>query len=381
MDKHSQHFPVRYLTRPQTAAERIKCHSFFWLGFIAFHLLYFWGAKEKSPQWAASYGLYYLRFIPVYYLSVGVFNVLKERYYGLALITATLAAMVLLMHLANVGVYWILDKIYGLELLSSAFLHFGSMYLAPPGERNFHDWLLLGIYDVEETQLLFLPLGLKMAKYGIAQEIHKRDLINDNLKNELTTLRLQPAPHFILNTINAAYAELLPVSEKAAEYLEHLCSVLHFTLYETSKELILVDKEWEALLHFVNLEAKRFEDRLKISINQRGTVPKGKLVPTLILFTLTENAFKHGVYPSLEDCRVDVDLLVTDTELTFKISNSKPGYDYIPRKSKEFGIGLENIRKRLIYQFSNNYKLLISQNQEQFQVEINFPLLEKTVAY
>ncbi|MEO6684686.1 MAG: histidine kinase [Dyadobacter sp.] len=379
MDKHSQHFPVRYLMRPQTRAERIKYHSVFWLGFIAFHLLYFVGAKEKlhfSAPWIASYGLYYLRFIPVYYLSVGIFSFLKEKYYGEVLIAGTLVSMVMLMHLANVSVYGLLDKVYNLESLSDAFLHFGSMYLAPVSQRSIQDWLLLLIYDVEETQLLFLPLGLKMAKYGIRQEIQRRDLITDNLKNEISNLRLQPAPHLILNTINAAYAEVQPVSEKAAEYLENLSSVLHFTLYETADELILLHKEWEALLDFIHLEAKRFEDRLKINISQKGTVPGDKLIPPLILFTLTENAFKHGVYPALAQCQVDVSLLIISNQLTFKIYNTKPGYKYVPRKSKEFGIGLENIRKRLNYYFSDNYQMIISENPDDYQIEIKIPLLD-----
>lgn len=378
MDRHAKHFPLRYMLQPQSLRQRMRYHAVFWLVFILFHLLYFTGSKEKihyTGSWVISYGLYYLRFIPVYYLTAGIFNLLKEKYYGTSLIVLTGICMVLLMHAANVTVFFALEQYWGLHALSDAFRLFGSMYLTPASQNQPGDWLMLVMYDVTEMQLLFLPLGLKMTQYGFRQQIEKRDLLAGKLKNDLAMLRAQPAPHFILNTLNSVLAELLPVSEKASLYLVSLTDVLRFTLYETADELIPLEREWQALLHFTDLEARRFDDRLKVSVKQKGKIPPDRLVVTLVLFTLTENAFKHGVYPTIEDCWIDIELNVHADRLRFKISNSKPVLFTQPGSQKAFGIGLDNIRKRLELSVKHDFSLITKEDHQRYSLELELPLV------
>ncbi|MCF0055108.1 sensor histidine kinase [Dyadobacter sp. CY356] len=366
------------MLQSQTIIQRIKYHSVFWLAFIAFHLLYFAGSKEKihyQASWVISYGVYYLRFIPVYYLAASIFNRLKEKYYGTSLMVLTGIIMILAMHAANVTVFFLLERCYGLNTLSEAFRHFGGLYLKFASQNQLGDWLMLLIYDVTETQLLFLPLGLKMIQYGFRQQIEKRDLLADKLKNDLVILRAQLAPHIILNTLHSVLAALLPVSEKASLYLVSLTDVLRFTLYETTDELIVLKREWQALLHFTDLEAKRFDDRLKVRIKQKGKIRSDKLVPALVLFTLTENAFKHGVYSTIEDCWVNIVLNVSADRLCFTISNSKPVLFTNPANKKDSGIGMKNIKKRLEISLNDNFSLNIIDSQQSYSVELEMPLI------
>lgn len=377
MDRHLSHFPLRYLQQPRTLRRRLKYHGIFWLAFIGFHLLYFAGSKEKihfKTSWVIAYGLYYLRFIPVYYLTAGVFNRLKEKYYGETLMVLSLFFMVLMMHAATVAVYFVLDQHFGLGNLSENFLHFGTMYLIPAPQNQPGDWLMLLIYDVTETQILFLPLGLKMIQYGFAQLMEKKDLEADILKNELAIRRAQSAPHFVVNVLSSVVSELLPISEKAAGYLISLSDVLRFTLYDTSQDLILLQREWHALVHFMDLEAKRFNDRLKVSVRKKGRISPDKLVPTLVLFTLAENAFKHGVYSTIEDCWIDVELHVKADRLLFKIANSKPAVFIKSKSQKDSGIGLNNIKKRLQISVAGEYTLTETDTENHYSVELNVPL-------
>jgi two-component system LytT family sensor kinase len=251
MVNNHQDFTIRYLIRQQSPAQRIQYHAAFWLAFILLHLLFFIDSGDKiepTPRWVVSYGLYYFRFIPVFYLSVWLFDLLKERCQGLDLIVCMVAMMVLVMHMITVSLFFLLESTYGLATLSSAFQHFGHNYLRPLSQSKPFEILILLMYDLTEAQLLFLPVGLKMTKYGLRAQIQKWELEADKLKNELDTLRSQPAPHFILNAVNAAYAEIQPVSERVAEYLENLSGVLHFALYETAHNAILLQREWTALL-------------------------------------------------------------------------------------------------------------------------------------
>ncbi|SEI46191.1 Histidine kinase [Dyadobacter koreensis] len=379
MDRHAQHFPLRYMLQPQTLRQRMKYHALFWLLFMIFHLLYFAGSKEKihfETSWVVSYGLYYLRFIPVYYLAAGAFSRLTEKYYGVSLMILTGILMVLLMHAANVAVFFTLDKGFGLSTLSKSFNDIGSLYLAPVSSNRLDDWWMLLIYDITETQLLFLPLGLKMTGYGARQQIEKRDLLAGKLKNDLAILRAQPAPHFILNTLNSVLAELLPVSEKAATYLVSLTEVLHFTLYETGNEMIALHREWAAIRHFLSLEARRFEDRLKVTVRENHPIPTDKLVPVLILFTLVENAFKHGVYPTFEDCWINISLIIWRDRLELSIRNSKPKIFHKPSSQNRIGIGLSNIKKRLQLSFLSTFELIATQTDDEFHVLLTLPFTQ-----
>ncbi len=389
MDKHVNHFPLRYLLQPKTLRRRLKYHAVFWLVFMVFHLLYFAGSKEKihyETSWVIAYALYYLRFIPVYYLSAGVFNHLKEKYYGGSLMVLSGIFMVLLMHTTTVSVYFVLDQQYGLGSLSENFLHFGTMYLRPPGQNQADDWLMLLIYDVTETQILFLPLGLKMFQYGVQQLIQKRDLVikqraleADILKNELVILRTQSAPHLVFNVLNSVLSDLLKVSKKASGYLINLSDVLRFILYKTDQELIPLQSEWHALLHFMDLEAKRFNDRLKVNVRQKGKISPDHLVPTLVLFTLADNAFKHGVYSTFEDCWIDVELRVKAGRLLFIIANNKPAVFIKPKNQRDSGIGLDNIKKRLEISAQGQYSLTATENEKHFSITLDLPLISPAV--
>ncbi|REA58200.1 hypothetical protein DSL64_21570 [Dyadobacter luteus] len=377
MDRHAQHFPVRYMLNPQSRSERVGYHLGFWVVFILFHLLYFAGSEEKiyfETSWVISYAVFYLRFVPVYYLTVAIFGYLKERYFGKSLIVLTGVSMVLLMHAANVGVFFLLDQFYGLAVLSPSFDHFGHMYLRPPGENKFDDWSMLLIYDVTEMQLLFLPVGLKMMQFGFREQLEKKDLLTEKLKNDLATLQSQPAPHFILNTLNSVQAELLPVSEKAAEYVVKLTEIYRFTLYEASAEMIDLQREWDVLLRFTELEADRFQHRLKLTVRQNGQIPKSAQIPTLILFTLMENAFKHGVYSTIEDCWVYIELNVTADKLSFKISNSKPVQYFNADNPNNSGIGLNNVQQRLELSVKNEYTIKQQDDEQQYSIELSLPL-------
>ena len=382
MDKHRHYFPVRYLVREQDAAQRIKYHAVFWLVFVAMHLLYFVADRKHfhfTRTWVVSYSIFYLRFVPVFYLSIAFFNLFRKKFYGAHLVLITAFGMLLLMHLANVSVFYLLKHLYGVPALPPIFSYFNNLYLRPLADRHLFDWISMLIYDTTEMQLLFLPLGLKMSKYGIRQEIERRDLETEKLRSDISTLRLQPAPHLVLNILNTVLAEVQPVSDKAAEYVENLTSVMRFSLYQTKQDTILLYKEWTALLDFIQLEYSRFDDRMQINIHQDGTVPDDKLVPTLMLFTLAENAFKHGVYPCPEDCWIRIDLKINSNELNFTIANSKPAAAYRTDQPKNSGIGLDNIKRRLAIYYPANYSIDISENENSYTVRLRIPLISKEV--
>ncbi|HEY5825339.1 MAG TPA: hypothetical protein VIT44_13285, partial [Cyclobacteriaceae bacterium] len=107
---------------------------------------------------------------------------------------------------------------------------------------------------------------------------------------------------------------------------------------------------------YLDIEAIRFSDRLKINFNLDPTTEHCS-VPSMILQPLIENAFKHGLmnqldeHPELEiNTRLEEErILVLEVRNTGRI---KTEYN------KE-GIGLNNVRKRLLlsYQEAAHFEL------------------------
>ncbi|MBE9462130.1 sensor histidine kinase [Dyadobacter subterraneus] len=378
MDKFSQDFAGRYLIERQSGRQRIANHLLFWLAFLAFHLAFFvphYKDIDFNKVWIVSYSFYYFRFIPVFYLSTAVYLYLRRYISGGRLFVATLLSMAALMHLFTALVFNLLDQLYAVGNLSAGFKILQSVYGKPFWQRSGVEWLYF-IYDFQEIQVLFLPLGLKMIKLGVRAQLLSRDLKNQQLQNELVALRSQPSPHFILNALDAAYTEILPIKKSVAEYLENLIDVLQFSLRQSRNQWTSLHGEFEIVLSYVKLESRRFSNRLEVSVFQNGPLTEQQQIPTLVLLTLTENAFKHGVYPNYLSSHLQIELKTEPGWLSFKITNSIPTHPVNKKKERGSGIGLKNTRKRLEMYFPGNHSFEITKTKSDFSVHMRIPIRE-----
>src|SRR3546814_14783163 len=82
------------------------------------------------------------------------------------------------------------------------------------------------------------------------------------------------------------------------------------------------------------------------------------------LIQFIENAFKHGSKTRGEPIKLS--FIVQDCVLYFSIENT-----YREKtKSRDVGIGLENVRKTLELQYKNSYELLIENTLPVFSVQL-----------
>jgi len=190
-------------------------------------------------------------------------------------------------------------------------------------------------------------------------------------------LKSQINPHFVFNVLNAAYAKILPISEDAAEYLQKASEILRFSLYETNDEFIKLEKELSYLNQYVELESMRNSRRCKINLEQEGEVREVHQIPTLLLITLVENAFKYGVHATRHYSYVSIRTCIVSDKLEFVIGNSKPEQPAIKSKNpqKTGGIGLANLNKRLQIYYPGDYLFEIKESEKEFLVTVKIPLV------
>jgi len=170
---------------------------------------------------------------------------------------------------------------------------------------------------------------------------------------ELNYLRAQMQPHFFFNTLNNIYALAIRESKDTAPMVARLSEMMRYILYETNLPRASLSRELKFISNYVDLEKIRYPASIIISFEVQGPVDN-YLIEPLLLLPFIENAFKHGIQDELEQGFVKIVICATDNDLTLQVENSKP---LNIRTSNGYGVGLENVVKRLELLYKNNYRL------------------------
>jgi len=127
--------------------------------------------------------------------------------------------------------------------------------------------------------------------------------------------------------------------------------LLDYILYQINKPHVSLKEEVLHIKEYIDLEKIRFQDTLKV-VFKADEINNDIQVAPMLLIPFVENAFKHG---NIIDgfLSIEIDIQVSNNSLEFNIRNS-----FNPETQNEkTGIGLENIKKRLDLNYSNNYQL------------------------
>ena len=198
-----------------------------------------------------------------------------------------------------------------------------------------------------------LLMAFHLIRYGFRQQEINQRLIITNQAVELKSLKDQINPHFLFNTLNNLYGLTSQNPEKAGEVVLRLSELMQYMLYEGNLAKVPLRKEMAYLDNYLTLERIRYGNGLQLSFVVKGAVGRVAIAP-LLLLPFVENAFKHGLSQQLGDGWLHIQLTVTDTELVFKVENSKPNLSEIP---PVVGIGLPNVAKRLALIYPGRHRL------------------------
>ncbi len=192
----------------------------------------------------------------------------------------------------------------------------------------------------------------------------------------LAMLRYQLNPHFLFNTLNSiSTLVLLKQTERANAMLSRLSSFLRYTLANEPTARVPLAQEVETLKLYLEIERMRFEDRLRPSFDIDPRVTRARL-PSLLLQPLVENAIKYAVTPQEEGAEIKISAQQVGNRVQITVSDTGPGLQEgaVTRHSST-GVGLANIRDRLVQAFGEEQRFETKANEEGgFCVEIDIPL-------
>lgn len=218
-----------------------------------------------------------------------------------------------------------------------------------------------------------ITASIRLFSNWYKQQISNRQLEKLNIENELKFLKTQINPHFLFNSLNNLYALTLKKSDNAPEIVLKLSNILRYVLYEGTAQRVPLTKEIEYLQDYLELERLRLGGRATIKFETEGNLFGCQIEPMLFINFL-ENSFKHGVSTDAGISWVHI-LLSVDKEqkiLEMKIENSKPEKPDIIRQHG--GIGLENVKKRLMLLYPDTHTLNIEDKKNTYIVHLKLLL-------
>jgi len=214
-----------------------------------------------------------------------------------------------------------------------------------------------------------VAVSIKSLRLQIAAREREKNLIREKLSTELRYLRHQLHPHFLFNTLNNIYALTRKKSDLAPGAVMKLSELLHFMLYESKNDRVTIRYELGFLQDYIALEKIRYSDRLKISFEESIREPD-KMIGSLLLLPLVENAFKHGASETRFDSFIRIRVQQDGEDFSFVIENS---FEPSDRPGSDISIGLPNIRRQLELLYSYHH-LEVSQNNNIYSVNLYLKL-------
>jgi two-component system LytT family sensor kinase len=267
----------------------------------------------------------------------------------------------------------------------------GVEFLAPVRANGRPTHLIIIIPGARRRQLLESEIGFVRTVAGqissrleaLQSEQEKADRQNkeERLRRqvseaELRALRAQINPHFLFNSLNTIADLIVADPARAEQMTVQLAKVFRHVLSNSDRQMITVDEELEFLRTYLDIEAVRFGDRMRVRFDVDANAAR-ESVPSLILQPVVENALKHGLARKVGGGTLQISVKREDGFLRLAVEDDGPGFSptapfapewaetnkvvrqqFQTQKQSGHGVGLRNITERLATIYSDGAKIL-----------------------
>lgn len=261
----------------------------------------------------------------------------------------------------------------------------------------------LCVTEFEEEELRIAPPGIPFVKqtYRLmdsyaAYKTRKDNVQILNKQTELTALQSQINPHFLYNTLETIRGQaLIDDNIEIAKMVEALSAFFRYSISRKGNLVTLRD-ELVNIENYMLIQRYRFNNRfsLEVIVDEEDEQAYDFLIPRLIIQPVVENAIFHGLEEKLEGGKVTIEVIVTDQNLILTISDNGKGMDRDKlkelnlriqsndeeledsknRNTRNTGIALSNIHKRIQLLFGDEYGVNVYSTAGQgTDVEITIP--------
>ena len=204
----------------------------------------------------------------------------------------------------------------------------------------------------------------------LAFALERSELEREALDARLHLLQAQVAPHFLFNTLANVQALVDAGSPHASAVLRSLIAYLRAAVPVLHEPAATLERELQLVRPYLELMQMRMPDRLQYAMNVDPEALKVHCPPTTLL-TLVENAVRHGIDPSEEGGRIDVDIERRNGRCIVRVTDTGAG-SHSPVSG--LGTGLTTLRERLKLIFGDAAELRMTSGASRgVTVEVEMP--------
>ncbi|VAW75636.1 hypothetical protein MNBD_GAMMA15-902 [hydrothermal vent metagenome] len=197
-----------------------------------------------------------------------------------------------------------------------------------------------------------------------------RQQIQAEAQARVQALQARIRPHFLFNSMNSIAALTGSDPARAELAVQDLSDMFRVTLRDAS-ERILLEEEIDVAKRYLRMEGLRLGDRLQVEWDIER-LPRKRLVPSLILQPLLENAVYHGIEALSQGGRISIHGTTEGKRVVITIRNPRATQS-IASHRKGNQIALENIRLRLQLAFGSQAGVAMREVDEAFETTLYFP--------
>jgi signal transduction histidine kinase len=190
----------------------------------------------------------------------------------------------------------------------------------------------------------------------LAFALERSELEREALDARLRLLQAQVAPHFLFNTLANVQALVDAGSPHASAVLRSLTAYLRAVVPLLHEPAATIERELQLIRPYLELMQMRMPDRLQYAMHVDPSALKVRCPPTTLL-TLVENAVRHGIDPSEEGGRIDIDIDRRGERCVVRVSDTGAGLD---QPVNGLGTGLTTLRERLQLIFGDAAQLRLT---------------------
>jgi LytS/YehU family sensor histidine kinase len=247
---------------------------------------------------------------------------------------------------------------------------------APPFFED-HNWMLVGFAAVLVAPWTAVATVVRQKETFARRQtltfaLERSELERQALDARLRLLQAQVAPHFLFNTLANVQALVDAGSPRASVVLRSLTAYLRAAVPLLHESAATIERELQLVRPYLDLIQMRMPDRLQYGMHVDPAALKVRCPPTTLL-TLVENAVQHGIDPSEEGGRIDVDIVRVGERCLVRVTDTGAGLQQ-HHSADGLGTGLASLRERLQLIFGDAAHLrLMAGASRGVVVEVDMP--------
>lgn len=217
--------------------------------------------------------------------------------------------------------------------------------------------------------IFLLSFVFRIAIAYFALKRQSEEILTQKTQAEINLLKSQVQPHFLFNTLNNIYYEAYLEAPRMAALIERLSDIMRYFVDESPKEQVNLGTEIQFLENYIALEKIRIRYDIDLTFHKDSSTAQS--LPPMLLMTFVENIFKHGIDKSSNENKIEISLTQQNGRLIFTTTNTLP---QTPLSISSTGFGIDNLRKRLVLLYGNDFELQVQNKGDIYVANLNIPL-------